>query len=627
MSDTSLMSKLNMGIATILIVFVVGEARAQLSTPKVVTGEYIVKFKTQKAPGGNLRAVNKMGRDVSIRSVFPGSQMMHLKVDSMAARDALYSSPDVEFIEPNYLLSVDPVDISALGSAPQSTDTYSQSNANVQVKDSWSIAKPYDQGAKTVVAIIDTGMDKTHLIFKDSGAIWENLAEKNGAAGVDDDGNGFIDDINGWNFVSNNGNSVDDNDHGTHVAGIVLGVGQDIFESPVRESKISIMALKFLDASGAGSTSSAVNAIYYAVNNGAKVINNSWGGASYSQSLHEAYTYAYTKGVVIVSAAGNSNTNNDSTAMYPSNLDSPNNISVGAATDYDNKASFSNYGNSVSVAAPGVAILSSVPGTGCLAPGCFQMMSGTSMAAPFVAGLAALVIREAPQLSAYQIRSVVVASVDVFSTLAGKVNGGGRVNAQKAISNAKAQNSVAAWAPSYTPDYKTNRSIASGADSGSAAPAGCGLVKALIDGGGAGGSASGGAVSDYAMVLALVLLPIVIAVNLRARGTRTAPVVNRRFFDRYMISKKAVLEVCGQIISVTTEDISLGGISFKGAADAALMKGQIVSVKFNENSAEQIEAEVVWCSKTQEYGLRFINLSEEIKFEIKSWTRGLVPMT
>ena len=611
----------------ILILFVVADANAQLSTPKVVTGEYIVKFKAQKIPGGGLRAINKMGPNVSIRSVFPGSQMMHIKVDSMAARDALYSSSDVEFIEPNFILSVDPVDVSGLGSAPQATDTYSQSNANVQVKDSWAIGKPYDQGTKTVVAIIDTGLDKTHLIFKDSNGIWENLAEKNGVTGVDDDGNGFIDDVNGWNFVGNNGNSIDDNNHGTHVAGIVLGVGQDIFESPVRESKVSIMALKFLDSTGAGSTSSAVNAIYYAVNNGAKVINNSWGGASYSQSLHEAYTYAYTKGVVIVSAAGNSNTNNDTTAMYPSNLDSPNNISVMAATDYDNKASFSNYGSTtVSVAAPGVAILSSVPGTGCLAPGCFQMMSGTSMAAPFVAGLAAMAIREAPQLSAYQIRSIVVASVDVFSTLSGKVNGGGRVNAQKAVSNAKAQNSVAAWSPSYTPDYKTNRSIASGADSGAAAPAGCGLVKALMDSnGGNGGSASSGAVSDFASVLALILLPIVIAVNLRARNSQTTPVQNRRFFDRYMISKKAVLEVCGQIINVTTDEISLGGISFKGAMDAALTKGQIISMKFSENSAEQIEAEVVWCSKKQEYGLRFINLSEEIKFEIKSWTRGLVP--
>ncbi len=619
------MSKLNMVFVAILALFVVPHAQAQLSSPKVIPGEYIVKFKVQKVPGGHLRAVSKMGNGISIKAMFPGSQMMHIKAESLAARDALYSSSDVEFVEPNYILSVDPVDVNGFGSAPSSTDTYSQSNAPVQVKDSWGIQKAYNVGSKTVVAVVDTGLDKSHLIFKDSNGIWENLAEKNGLPGVDDDGNGYIDDVNGWNFVTNSPNANDDNDHGTHVAGIVLGVGQDIFETPVRESKVSIMALKFLDSSGAGSTSSAVNAIYYAVNNGAKVINNSWGGSSYSQSLHEAYTYAYNKGVVVVSAAGNSNANNDSTAMYPSNLDSPNNISVLAATDYDSKASFSNYGSTtVSVAAPGVAILSSVPGTGCLAPGCFQMMSGTSMAAPFVAGLAALVIREAPQLSAYQVKSVVIASVDVFTSLNGKVAGSGRVNAQKAITNAKAQSNVAAWAPAYSPDYKSNRSIASGADSNSAAPAGCGLVKALIDSD-SGGPSSGAAdpIGEMAMVLSIVLLPIVIAVNLRTRSMQRVPVVNRRFYQRYLISKKAVLQVCDQIINVTTEDISVGGISFKGTT--ALTKGQIVKVKFDENSSEQIDAEVVWCTKKQEYGLKFLNISDEIKFEIQSWTRGLVP--
>ena len=154
------------------------------------------------------------------------------------------------------------------------------------------------------------------------------------------------------------------------------------------------------------------------------------------------------------------------------------------------EASFSNYGvGTVNVAAPGVAILSSVPGTGCLAPGCFQMMSGTSMATPFVAGLAALVIREAPQLSAYQVRSIIVGSVDTFSSLNGKVSSSGRVNALKAITNAQAQVNVAPWSPSYTPDYKSSRSIAS--EQIQAPAAGCGLVKAVTeDGEGGGGSAS-----------------------------------------------------------------------------------------------------------------------------------------
>ncbi len=621
--DTSYMSKMYYGCIALLTLFITLPVAAQLSSPQAVSGEYIVKFKNKSIVSSGLKIVNKMGPSVSVKTVFAGSQMMHVKVNSESARDALYANPEVEFVEPNYILSVNPVDVSALGSPPDSSDSYSQSSSNVQVKDSWAIQKPYDQGSKTVVAVIDTGLDRTHLLFKDSGSIWENTAEKNGLPGIDDDGNGYVDDINGWNFVTNSPNMNDDNDHGTHVSGIILGVGQDVFAFPVRESKIKIMPLKFLDSTGAGSTSAAVSAIYYAVNKGAKVINNSWGGPSYSQSLHEAYTYAYNRGVVIVSASGNSNTNNDLTAMYPANLDSPNNISVLATSDSDRKASFSNYGaTTVNVGAPGVAILSSVPGTGCLAPGCFQMMSGTSMAAPFVTGLAALVAREAPQLSAYQIRSIVMGSVDAVALLSGKVSVGGRVNVYKAIVSAKAQVSAVAWSPTYSPDYsKASRSTASdSSNTGSASAGGCGLVKVLIDSSGGG---KGGGFGDFTLVLSMLLLPLVIAANLRVRTKQLAAAGNRRFFDRYDISKKAVLQVCGQLINITTEDVSLGGVSFKG--DAALTKGQIIKFQFTENSAEQIEAEVVWCSKKREFGLKFLNITENIKLEIQSWTRGLLP--
>lgn len=615
---------MNIGSVAILCLFTAALVQAQVSTPQPISGEYIVKFKKSKTSvAAGQKAVSRMGPAIAVKAVFAGSRMMHLKVNSDSARDALYSDPDVEFIEPNYILSINPVDVSALGSPPEPSDAYNQSNSNAQVNESWGIQKPYNEGTKTVVAIIDTGLDKDHLLFKDSGSVWENTVEKNGSPGIDDDGNGYVDDINGWNFVGSNANAFDDNDHGTHVAGIVLGVGQDVFASPVRESKIRIMPLKFLDSSGAGSTASAIAAIYYAVDNGAKVINNSWGGPSYSQSLHEAYTYAYNQGVVIVSAAGNSNTNNDVNAMYPSNLDSPNNISVLAATDYDGKASFSNYGaTTVNIAAPGVAILSSVPGSGCLAPGCFQMMSGTSMAAPFVTGLVALITREAPQLSAYQIRSIVVGAVDTISAFSDKVSTGGRVNAYKAVLSAKAQSAASPWSPVYSPDYKSSRSTASDSASTGAAPAGCGLVKAIIDSAGS-GPGGGASVGDLATIFSLLLLPLVIALNLRARSLQLAGVANRRFYDRYMVSKRAALQVCGQIINITTDDISLGGVSFKGDAD--LVRGQIIKIKFAENSEEQIDAEVVWCSKRHEYGLKFINISEKIKFEIQSWTKGLAP--
>lgn len=242
------------------------------------------------------------------------------------------------------------------------------------------------------------------------------------------------------------------------------------------------------------------------------------------------------------------------------------------------------------------------------------------MATPFVAGLAALVFREAPQLSAYQVRSIILGSIDAKSALTSRVSTGGRVNAYKAIVNAKAQSGAAPWTPSYTPEYKSSRSIAS--ESAASPVAGCGLVKAIMSnnsGGGAGGSSA----TDLIVILCMVSLPLVVALRLRSKQSVQAPSLSRRTTERYDVSKKASIQLSNQTIDITTQDLSMGGISFK--ADTALAKGQIVKLKFNDSEAEQVEAEVVWCSKTKEYGLKFLNISESIKFEIQSWTQGLVP--
>ena len=163
--------------------------------------------------------------------------------------------------------------------------------------------------------------------------------------------------------------------------------------------------------------------------------------------------------------------------MYPAAFDTPSNITVAATSDSDVKASFSNYNTSlVHVAAPGVAIVSTVPGS-CTAPGCYQMMSGTSMAAPFVAGLAALVIREAPQLSAYQVKGIITAQVDVKSALASRVQSSGRVNAFKAIQSAITNVGTTNWSPTYVANYSADSSSIA---SNSASPkSGCGMVKSL----------------------------------------------------------------------------------------------------------------------------------------------------
>ncbi len=618
----------------ILGVTVIAGPKAQAQS-QVVQGEYIVKMKAQVGASANSRLskglslVKKLGSSVAVKQAFWGSTMLHVKTDSSSSLESLRSNPDVEYIEPNYILSLDPVDVQPFGVPASSSDGYSQSNAAVQVKEAWAIAKPSNQGVKTIVAVVDTGLDLNHGLFKDSNAIWVNAAEKNGIAGVDDDANGYVDDINGWNYVSNNSNVFDDGDHGTHVAGTILGVGQDVLAYPVRESKIRIMALKFLDANGSGSTANAISAIYYAVNMGAKVINNSWGGPSYSRSLHDAYSYAHSSGVIIASAAGNSGTSNDSTPMYPAALDTPNNIAVAASTDSDNKASFSNFGTSVQVAAPGVAIVSSVPGTGCLAPGCYKMMSGTSMASPFVAGLAALLIREAPQLSGYQIRSLIMSSVNSIPNLLNKVSTSGRVNALKATQAVIAQAGASSFNPSYSPVYKSERGVASEAPAEGAGAAGCGLVKAVgsgassyLSGGSGGDGGFGGDLGNKAVVFLMILLPVLFAVGLGKKVPAKAHAIQRRQYARYNIARDIVLKIGDQVISTASDTLSMGGLSFTGALQ--ISKGEKITVKI-DGLDQEMAGEVVWCAKDQSYGVKFLNVTEQLKDHFSAWTIGLSP--
>lgn len=629
MTRTLLVTKsLGYGFSIFVGISFLSVARAQVAGPQAVAGEYIVKMKVRTGETANgslntgMKMFKRMGAGVQVKQAFAGSSMMHIKASSQSAIDALKSDPNVEYVEPNYLLSINPQDVRTAGVAPSNSDTYSQSYSNVKVVEAWAIEKPYNQGSKIIVAVIDTGLDITHHLFSDSNSVWVNSAELAGLPGVDDDGNGYVDDAYGWNYVANSGSMYDDDNHGTHVAGIILGVGQDVLASPVRESKIKIMPLKFLDANGSGSTANAISAMYYAVKMGAKVINNSWGGSTYSRSLHEAYTYAYDRGVVVASAAGNSGANTDFYPMYPGSLDTPNNISVAATTDADNKASFSNFGSTVSVAAPGVGIISSVPGVGCPLPGCFQMMSGTSMASPFVAGLAALVFREAPQLSAYQVKSIILAGIDSFASLSGRVSTSGRVNVFKTIQSAKTQTSTVAWAPSYTPVYKTERAPAS-TDSAPKA-GGCGLIKAILDESSNGSGPTNGGMGSAAVVLLMVLLPMALAASLRSKN-KLSVTDQRRQYARYNVAKNLVIEVGGQFINAASDSLSLGGLSFGvNQSQMKIDKGEKIKVKIG-GLDEEVVGEVVWCSQKQSYGVRFLEITDQLRAQMLMWTNGLQP--
>src|SRR5690606_1467341 len=215
--------------------------------------------------------------------------------------------------------------------------------------------------------------------------MWTNTGEVPGN-GIDDDGNGVADDVHGANFVPTvaTGDPMDDNGHGTHVAGTIGAVTNNHLGVAGVNWETRIMALKFLSASGSGTTAGAIRAIEYAIANGANIMNNSWGGGGFSRALEDAIREAHDAGILFVAAAGNSSQNNDTNPFYPASYDVPNVMSVMATDQDDDKAGCSHFGlASVGLGAPGVGILSTTPG------GSFDSFNGTSMASPHVAGAAA----------------------------------------------------------------------------------------------------------------------------------------------------------------------------------------------------------------------------------------------
>ncbi|MEH2005175.1 S8 family peptidase [Nostoc sp.] len=252
-------------------------------------------------------------------------------------------------------------------------------------------------GKGVVVAVIDTGVDYNHEDLKDN--IWTNPKEIAGN-GKDDDGNGYADDIHGWNFVDNNNNTLDDNGHGTHVSGTIAGENNNYGVTGIAYDA-KIMPIKVLDSSGSGSDTSIAKGIHYAVDNGANVINLSLGGAYSNGTLESAIDYASSKGVIVVMAAGN---DGGSSPDYPASYASKSGIAVGAVDRNNNLADFSNRSgtNQISyVTAPGVKVYSSVPNNQ------YATYSGTSMAAPHVAGVVALMLSANPKLTDAQVREIV----------------------------------------------------------------------------------------------------------------------------------------------------------------------------------------------------------------------------
>ena len=300
-------------------------------------------------------------------------------------------------------------------------------DADIDAPEAWNT---WTGDHSAVVAVIDTGVDYNHMDLRAN--MWTNPGETPGN-GVDDDGNGYVDDVFGIDAVSGSGDPMDNDGHGSHVAGIIAAVGDNGTGVSGVCWASSIMALRFIDSGGEGSLSDEIECINYAISKGAHIINGSYGDYESSQIEARAIERAGNAGILCAFAAGNDGTDNDGNPHYPSSYDYDNIIAVANSTRNDLLSTDSNYGHlSVDIAAPGSAIRSTIP------QNAYASYSGTSMASPHVAGLAALLKSYNPNWSYMELKNRILYRSDPISSMAGLTLTGSRINAARALSPAQA---------------------------------------------------------------------------------------------------------------------------------------------------------------------------------------------
>ncbi|HET6162619.1 MAG TPA: S8 family peptidase [Planctomycetota bacterium] len=359
------------------------------------------------------------------------------KADLRAALELLAGDPRVAYAQPSWtyhaIATPDDTDFSLQWNMDQAND------ADIDAPEAWDVAT---DASAAIVAVIDTGVQYDHPDL--AANIWVNPNEIAGN-GIDDDGNGWIDDVHGIDVVNGDGDPMDDMFHGTHCAGIIGAAGNNTTGVAGVCWTARIMAVKFLDAGGSGDTADAVTALQYAVANGARVSSNSWGGYGTDQALYDAISAAGDAGMLFCAAAGNNSIDIEGQQWLPGGFDLANVVDVAATDANDNLAWFSNWGaTSVDLGAPGDSIYSTFLGS------TYTWLSGTSMACPHVAGVATMVFAQSGTTSHPLVKRWILDSVDPLASLAGITVTGGRLNYASALA---AQVNAPASATNYGSGY------------------------------------------------------------------------------------------------------------------------------------------------------------------------------
>ena len=407
-------------------------------TSESVPGEFVVKLK----PGMMRMSTQALSTQLNgfVTQKISGQNIVVVKKAVFQTNDSavksLNENPMVEIAEPNYIYKINKAPTDPMYSQTWGLGNIGQADPKNQVgvagidinaERAWEI----QTGTREkIIAVIDTGIDYTHPDLVDN--MWTNDAEKNGTAGVDDDNNGVVDDIYGYNAITGTGNAKDDQGHGSHCAGTIGARANNGIGVAGVNWNVRMMAVKFLDAGGSGSLADAIKAIDYATKMGAHVLSNSWGGGGFSQTLLDSIQRSNDAGAIFIAAAGNSYNNNDSSPSYPATYQVANVMSVAAIDNRGAKADFSNYGKkTVHLGAPGVNVMSTTGGG-------YQSYSGTSMATPHVAGVAALLWANEPNLTAAEVKARLIATARPLASMKGKTRTGGMVDAYGALTNTQA---------------------------------------------------------------------------------------------------------------------------------------------------------------------------------------------